>query len=85
LPRFFSLREFMGKYLLLIVGAVVVYFLVRNNWRRRIRAQSDGKKPAEDMVRCVACGIHLPRNESLVVRNRYFCCAEHQRRHDAGQ
>lgn len=75
----------MGKYLLLIAGVIVVYWLVRNTLRRRARArQHDDNAAAQDMVRCVECGVHLPRGESLVVRERYFCCAEHQQRHDAG-
>ena len=73
----------MGKYLLLIAGVVVVYWLVRSSLRRRARTQQRDKTTAEDMVRCAECGVHLPRGESLVVRDRYFCCAEHRHRHDA--
>ncbi len=77
----------MGKYLLLIAGAIVVYWLVRSSLRRRARG-APGTPPSEAstevMVRCALCGIHVPRGESLVVRDRYFCCADHQQRHDAG-
>jgi len=73
----------MGKYLLLIIGVIVVFWLVRNSLRRRARAQEQSKTLAEDMVRCAECGMHLPRGESLITRDRYYCCAEHQRRHDA--
>ena len=38
----------------------------------------------DDMVRCADCGVHLPRGESLAVRGRFYCCAEHQSRHDSG-
>lgn len=76
----------MGKYLLLIGGALLVYWIVRASWRRRQRelAQRQEKTAAEDMVRCVECGVHLPRGESLTVRGQFYCCAEHQRRHDTG-
>lgn len=75
----------MGKYLLLIAGVLILYWVVRSSLRRRDRARgSAGSKTiAEDMVRCAECGINLPRGESLVTRDRYYCCAEHQRRHDA--
>ena len=73
----------MGKYFLLIAGVIVVYWLVRNSLRRRARAQQQNKTLAEDMVRCAECGTHLPRGESLITSDRYYCCAEHQRRHDA--
>lgn len=80
----------MVKYLVLIVGALLIYWIVRAGLRRRSRdarqsqAQPQGSAASEDMVRCVACGIHLPRGESLTVRGQFYCCADHQRRHDPG-
>lgn len=75
----------MGKYLLLIAGAFILFWVVRNSLRRRDRARrsADSQAIAEDMVRCAECGVNLPRGESLVTRDRHYCCAEHQRRHDA--
>ncbi len=75
------------KYLLLIVGVLLVYWIVRANLRRRrdrIEAAKQDKVLTDDMVRCADCGVHLPRAESLTVRGRFYCCAEHQRRHDPG-
>ena len=79
----------MGKYLLLIGGAILVYWIVRAGLRRRRemaqrRAPSPDKAAPEDMVRCVVCGVHLPRGESLTVRGQFYCGVEHQRRHDPG-
>jgi uncharacterized protein len=83
---FFKSDAFMGKYLLLIGGALLVYWIVRASLLRRRRdvAQRQDKAASEDMVRCVECGVHLPRGESLTVRGQYYCCVEHQRRHDPG-
>jgi uncharacterized protein len=39
---------------------------------------------AGDMVRCVKCGVHLPRGESLTMGGEFFCSAEHQRQHHGG-
>ena len=75
------------KYLLLIVGVLLVYWIVRANLRRRrdrIEAAKQDKVLTDDMVRCADCGVHLPRAESLTVRGQFYCCAEHQRRHDPG-
>jgi uncharacterized protein len=85
-PVSFESDAFMGKYLLLIGGALLVYWIVRAGLRRRTRelAQRQEKSASEDMVRCVACGIHLPRGESLIVRGQYYCCVDHQHRHDPG-
>jgi uncharacterized protein len=38
---------------------------------------------AEPIVRCAVCGVHAPKSESLFVEGRYFCSAEHARRHTA--
>lgn len=37
----------------------------------------------EPMVRCVECGVHAPRSESVSVGTQTFCCAEHARVYDA--
>ena len=76
----------MGKYLLLIAGVFLVYWIIRANLRRRRRVEGQTKPTdeAEKMVRCAECGVHLPRGESLVVRGQFYCSAEHQRRHDPG-
>ena len=33
------------------------------------------------MVRCAQCGVHLPRSESLVSGQVFYCSAEHRRLH----
>lgn len=38
---------------------------------------------ADPLVRCVECGVHTPRSESLVVAGQRFCCADHAHRHAA--
>lgn len=77
----------MGKYLLLIVGVAVLYWVIRANVRRRRdrdAASKQNKTIADDMVRCADCGVHLPRGESLAVRGQFYCSEEHQRRRDPG-
>ncbi len=74
----------MGKYLLLTAGVLVLVWLVRAGLRRHDKAKRPDQVAAENMVRCAECGIHLPRGESLIVRGQYYCCPEHQQRHDPG-
>ncbi|MGH8782792.1 PP0621 family protein [Paraburkholderia sp.] len=38
---------------------------------------------AEPMIRCVECGVHAPKSDSVVVAEQAFCCADHARRHAA--
>lgn len=70
----------MGKILLLLLGILLVYWVLRG-YRRKL-SRDDAPKAArreEDMVRCAHCGVHLPRSESLVAADRNYCSAEHQR------
>ena len=72
----------MGKYLFLLVVALLVGYWIAKRYRKRVDAR-DAAAPRgdENMVRCAQCGVHLPRSESLVTRGRYYCSAEHQRQH----
>jgi uncharacterized protein len=74
----------LGKLILFVVGLLIVYWIVRG-YRRRVdgRTQHGEAEPAksEDMVRCVQCGVHLPRGESIATQGKFFCSAEHQRLH----
>ncbi|WP_345811808.1 PP0621 family protein [Paraburkholderia sp. PREW-6R] len=38
---------------------------------------------AEPMIRCVECGVHAPKSDSVVVAGEEFCCAAHAQRHSA--
>ncbi len=38
---------------------------------------------AEPMIRCVECGVHAPKSDSVMVAGQPFCCAAHAQRHGA--
>ncbi|MCC8393932.1 deaminase [Paraburkholderia sp. MMS20-SJTR3] len=38
---------------------------------------------AEPMIRCVECGVHAPKSDSVSVAGQAFCCAAHAQRHSA--
>ncbi len=70
----------MPKIILLVLGLLAVYWILKS-YRRRID-RGESKPPAaggEDMVQCAQCGVHLPRSESSTTQGSFFCCAEHQR------
>jgi uncharacterized protein len=48
-------------------------------------ARSSAAQPqlAEPMIRCVECGVHAPRSDSVSVAGQTFCCAAHAQRHGA--
>lgn len=77
----------MAKIVLLALGLLFIYWLLKG-YRRRV--DRDAERPAppaegETMVKCVQCGVHLPRSESIMSRGAFYCSAEHQRAHQAEQ
>ena len=78
----------MGRLLiLLLLGVVVAWWLLGRAARIRggeaPRAgkpgNPDGAPPAQDMVQCAHCGVHLPRSEALTQGSELFCSESHQR------
>jgi len=74
----------MIKIILLVLGLLLVYWILRN-YRRRVGRQ--GTRPpaagGEDMVQCARCGVHLPRGEGITTQGQYYCSPEHQRAHQS--
>ena len=76
----------MVKIILLLLGLLAVYWILKS-YRRRVD-RGEPKPPAasgEDMVQCAQCGVHLPRSESITTQGSYFCSAEHQQAHQVGR
>jgi uncharacterized protein len=74
----------LAKIILLVLGLLLAYWILRS-YRRRI-ARGDAKPSAgagEDMVKCAHCGVHLPRSESIVTQGNFYCSPEHRREHQA--
>jgi len=74
----------MSKILTLALIVLLVWWILK-----RYRRQSDRRDPpaagngkGEDMVRCVHCGVHLPRSERRTARGAFDCSAEHRRLHE---
>ena len=48
---------------------------------RLAKGPRSGEKPAkkvDDMVRCVRCGMFVPRHEAIEDDGRYYCCSQHR-------
>ena len=67
----------MSRLLFLIAVVVVVYWLLKSYRNSLPGKEADGR--AEDMVRCAYCGVHLPKSESIMAGNKYYCDEEHRR------
>lgn len=69
----------LGRLILLLLLVALVYGMVRRHQRRMTMQDTPASLPAtEDMVRCVQCGIHLPRSEGVLSAQKIFCCVEHR-------
>ena len=73
----------MSRLLLLGVIAVIVYLLIKS-FSKRMSAE-DVPTKAEDMVRCIHCGVHLPKGECIMAEGKCYCSAAHRRAYAANQ
>ena len=69
------------RFLVLILLAVIAFWLIRGALRRAAL-----KKPAApqaaveaELVSCAQCGMHLPRAEARLAGDRVYCSDEHAR------
>lgn len=74
------------KYLLVVAVVAVAFWLWRNN---RQTAKVQQKKPAsaksdatniaapQPMLRCAACGLHLPATDAVVGKRGSYCTSAH--------
>lgn len=64
----------MSRLLFLFAIAAVIYLLLKS-YRKNVPAKPEH---AEDMVRCVHCGVHLPEGECIREGTLVYCCAAHR-------
>lgn len=73
----------MSKIITLILVTVLVVYLFRRMTGKRVNPPATMKNgKVEDMVRCQACGVNLPRSEALMSQGRFYCCDEHLKSDD---
>ena len=76
----------MGRLLFFALLAVVAFWVIRSYTRALKKRQEEAHRErssleGEDMVRCLHCGVHLPRSESIASEGKFFCSDEHRRLH----
>ncbi|MDO8414331.1 MAG: PP0621 family protein [Gallionellaceae bacterium] len=74
----------MSRLLFLIVIFALIYLLLKSylkQVRKNDKSEQTGSVPTEDMVCCAHCGVHLPKHESMVTDDMYFCSEAHRRAH----
>jgi len=67
------------KVLLLIAIVFLVLALFRAYQRSLNKPPAPVREQTvEDMVKCVHCGVNLPRSEAIYSGGEFFCTPEHQ-------
>ncbi len=75
----------MAKILVLVLGLLLAYWILKSYKRKVQRRSGEPAAGAEDMVRCAQCGVHLPRSESLTTGQASYCSVDHRRAHQSTQ
>jgi len=71
----------LSRLLFFILVIVVVYRLLKSYRKQLSNDEEIAPQEAEDMVRCIHCGVHLPKRESILTGNEYYCSEAHRRAH----
>lgn len=62
-----------------VIGVVLWWAFGRERPKASSAASSRRKAlPAEPMVRCLHCGVHLPRSEAVGAGDALFCSESHR-------
>jgi len=70
----------LSRLLFFAIIAVLVLWILNKFIRKDIDDNKDSSSTeSEDMVCCDYCGLHLPKSESVIKDNRFFCSEEHYR------
>ncbi len=88
----------MSRLLFILAIAAIIYLLLKSyragaaSTGRSGSSGSSGspgpsgpaeQRAPEDMVRCVHCGVHLPRSESILSGGKFYCSEAHRQAHQA--
>lgn len=69
------------KYLLLVAVVVAVLWYLRSRPKPAVPTSPSEADPAQPMVSCVHCGVHLPRAEAVAGAQGSYCSEAHQIAH----
>ena len=70
----------MGRLLILLLIVLLAVWLVRRATRRaEPPREAPAARTSEELVRCVQCGVLLPRAEARMAAGAIYCSEEHVR------
>lgn len=70
------------RTLLILIALLLVWFIARHLWSRsvRLKHQSTGQKPVQEMLRCGYCNVFVPRDQAIQRHGQSWCCEDHARK-----
>ena len=66
------------KFALVLVAVIVLLWLLRGTFNRRVKPPAAKPKNPLPRLACAQCGVHLPANEALPGRGGVFCGDAHR-------
>lgn len=70
----------MVKLLLLAIIVWLLYLILKRYTGSLRNSSADQNTPdASLMVQCRHCGLHVPKSDSIMTGDDYYCCEEHRR------
>ncbi len=67
------------KLLLLVVAILGIWWALKLLHATSSPSKSPRRPPAENMVACHRCGLHVPESEAVEKGGRHYCCEAHAR------
>ncbi|MBT3504170.1 MAG: hypothetical protein HN475_00070 [Piscirickettsiaceae bacterium] len=65
------------RILVLIAIGLLLYMIIGSFLRKQKRQQLESESPAEKMVSCQHCGLHILEQEAVQAANKFYCSASH--------
>lgn len=70
----------MAKILFISIAAWLIITIIKH-YKRNIQTQQKSQQAdVEDMISCADCGVHLPKSDSIIVNQQYYCCEAHSKK-----
>ena len=69
------------KTLLTLAALLLIYWIIRQQWRRlqgSATKQQKTEQSVKQMVPCAHCGLYLPKEEAIARNGMFYCCPEHR-------
>lgn len=78
----------MFKLLMLGLLAWILVSILRKKLTNHTNKQPPGSKdakPAEAVIPCQYCGVHIPQSSAISHKQQYFCSQQHRDAHEMAE